>query len=53
MALRVAIIGGGIGGVALSGALRQVGIASHIFERAPAFGEIGAGIQMTPTGVKV
>jgi salicylate hydroxylase len=53
MALRVAIIGGGIGGVALSGALRQRGIESHIFERAPAFGEIGAGIQMTPNGVKV
>ena len=51
--LRVAIIGGGIGGVALAGALRQFGIASHIFERAPAFGEIGAGIQMTPNGVKV
>ena len=53
MAPRVGIIGGGIGGVALSGALRQLGIESRIFERAPAFGEIGAGIQMTPNGVKV
>ena len=52
-ALKVGIIGGGIGGVALSGALRQFGVESRIFERAPAFGEIGAGIQMTPNGVKV
>ena len=43
MAPRVGIIGGGIGGVALSAALRQLGIESRIFERAPAFGEIGAG----------
>jgi 2-polyprenyl-6-methoxyphenol hydroxylase-like FAD-dependent oxidoreductase len=50
---RIGIIGGGIGGVALSGALRTLGLDSHIFERAPAFGEIGAGIQMTPNGVKV
>ena len=50
---RVAIIGGGIGGVALSGALRKFAIDSHIFERASGFGEIGAGIQMTPNGVKV
>jgi salicylate hydroxylase len=50
---RVGIIGGGIGGVALSGALRKFGIESHIFERAYTFGEIGAGIQMTPNGVKV
>jgi salicylate hydroxylase len=53
MGLTVGIIGGGIGGVALSAALRQFGIESRIFERAPAFGEIGAGIQMTPNGVKV
>src|SRR5262245_51454340 len=51
--LRVGIIGGGIGGLTLAGALRKFGIASHIFERAPVFGEIGAGIQMTPNGVKV
>lgn len=51
--LRVGIIGGGIGGVALAAALRKFGIESHVFERAPAFGEIGAGIQMTPNGVKV
>jgi salicylate hydroxylase len=51
--LRVGIIGGGIGGVALSRALMLRGIECHVFERAAAFGEVGAGVQMTPNGVKV
>lgn len=52
-ALKVAIVGGGIGGVAAAAALQQKGIKTHIFERAEAFGEIGAGIQVTPNAVKV
>jgi salicylate hydroxylase len=51
--LRVGIIGGGIGGVALAGTLKQLGLDVHLFERAPAFGEVGAGIQITPNAVKV
>jgi salicylate hydroxylase len=51
--LRVGIIGGGIGGLALTGALIQRGIDVKVFERAPAFGEVGAGIQMTPNAAKV
>src|SRR5271154_2465206 len=51
--LRVGIIGGGIGGLALSATLAKFGLESHLFERAPAFGEVGAGIQMTPNAVKV
>jgi salicylate hydroxylase len=51
--LRVGIIGGGIGGLALAEALRQRGTEVRLFERAPAFGEVGAGIQMTPNAVKV
>ncbi|MGC7403110.1 FAD-dependent monooxygenase [Pandoraea pneumonica] len=51
--MKVGIIGGGIGGAALALALKQQGIDAHIFERAPAFGEIGAGVQMTPNAVKV
>ena len=51
--LRVGVIGGGIGGLALAGTLKQLGIEVHLFERAPAFGEVGAGIQMTPNAVKV
>jgi salicylate hydroxylase len=52
-ALRVGIIGGGIGGVALAGTLRQLGVEVRLFERASAFGEVGAGIQITPNAVKV
>jgi 2-polyprenyl-6-methoxyphenol hydroxylase-like FAD-dependent oxidoreductase len=51
--LRVGIIGGGIGGLALAGTLSKFGMEAHVFERAPAFGEIGAGIQMTPNAVKI
>lgn len=52
-ALRVGIVGAGIGGVTLARSLSQMGIECHVFERAPAFGEIGAGVQMTPNAVKV
>jgi salicylate hydroxylase len=51
--LRVGVVGGGIGGVALTNALAQRGIEVHAFERTSAFGEIGAGIQVTPNAVKV
>src|SRR5690606_33765394 len=50
---RVGIVGGGIGGAALARALQKKGIEAFVFERAPAFGEIGAGVQMTPNAVKV
>jgi salicylate hydroxylase len=51
--IRVGVIGGGVGGVALTASLVQRGIDVHIFERANAFGDVGAGIQMTPNAVKV
>lgn len=50
---KVAIVGGGIGGSALAVSLLRHGIKPHIYERAPAFGEVGAGVQMTPNAVKV
>ena len=51
--LKVGIVGGGIGGVTAAVALAQRGIEAHLFERAAEFGEVGAGIQMTPNAVKV
>jgi salicylate hydroxylase len=51
--LRVGIVGGGIGGLALANALVQFGMETKVFERARAFTEVGAGIQMTPNAVRV
>jgi salicylate hydroxylase len=51
--LKIGIVGGGIGGLALAASLRKFGMEAHVFERASAFGEVGAGIQMTPNSVKV
>ncbi len=51
--LRVGIIGAGIGGVGLARALQRRGVEFRLFERAAQFGEIGAGVQMTPNAAKV
>jgi salicylate hydroxylase len=51
--LRVAVVGGGIGGTALAVALLQRGLEVRLFEKAAVFSEVGAGIQMTPNAVKV
>ncbi|HUD85843.1 MAG TPA: FAD-dependent monooxygenase [Xanthobacteraceae bacterium] len=51
--LRVAIVGGGIGGLAAACALRQRGIEVEVFERSARLEEVGAGLQIGPNGVKV
>ena len=51
--LPILIIGGGIGGMAAALALARAGFAAHIVERAPEFGEIGAGIQLAPNALRV
>ncbi len=51
--LKVAIVGGGIGGVTLAACLNKRGLDVHLFEQSSKFGEVGAGIQMTPNAVKV
>ncbi len=50
---RVAIVGGGIAGLASALALRQHGIASTIYERVDALREVGAGIALWPNGTRV
>jgi salicylate hydroxylase/6-hydroxynicotinate 3-monooxygenase len=49
----IAIIGAGIGGLALAAALRQAGIDAAIYEQAEAFTRVGAGIQQSPNAMKV
>ena len=51
--LKVAIVGAGIGGLAAAVALRQRGFEVEIFERSAELGEVGAGLQIGPNGVKV
>ena len=51
--LRVAIIGAGIGGLAAAGALRRRGFEVALYERSAQLGEIGAGLQIGPNGVRV
>jgi salicylate hydroxylase len=52
-AVRVVVIGAGIGGLAAGCALRQHGCEVEIYERAEALGEVGAGLQLGPNAVKV
>ncbi|MGB6536194.1 MAG: FAD-dependent oxidoreductase, partial [Xanthobacteraceae bacterium] len=49
---RVAIIGGGIGGLAAALALERRGAETMVFEQSPALSEIGAGINLTPNAIK-
>ena len=50
---RVAIAGGGIGGIATALALAGHGIASDVYERRDTFPEEGAGIQIGPNGTRI
>lgn len=50
---RVAIAGGGIGGLATALALSKQGIASDVYERRATFPEEGAGIQIGPNGTRI
>jgi len=47
------IAGGGIGGLAAAAALGQRGAKVTVFEQADAIGEVGAGLQISPNGMRV
>lgn len=51
--ISVAVVGAGMGGLAVAATLRQVGIDVQVYEQASRFGRIGAGIQMMPNSMKV
>ena len=46
------IVGGGIGGLFAANALAAQGIRISVYEQAPAIGEIGAGVFLTPNSVR-
>lgn len=49
----IAVIGGGIGGLAAALALGRRGARVTVFEQAPTLAEVGAGLQIGPNGVAV
>lgn len=51
--LSVAVVGGGIGGLAAALSLRHAGFDVHVYEQAAALGEIGAGIQISPNASRI
>ena len=51
--LRVAVIGGGIGGLSAAVALLQRGFEVDVYEQAPQLTEIGGGINMGPNAARI
>lgn len=49
--LTATVVGGGIAGLASAVALAQAGWQATVLERAPAFGEVGAGLGFTSNGM--
>ena len=50
---RALVLGAGIGGLAAACALAGTGHAVEVLEQAPAIAEVGAGLQISPNGVRV
>jgi len=48
----VVIVGGGIGGLFAAKALIAHGLLVSVYEQAPALGEVGAGVYLTPNSVR-
>jgi salicylate hydroxylase len=52
MGLSVVVVGGGIGGLFAANALIARGLDVSVYEQAPALGEVGAGVFLTPNSVR-
>jgi salicylate hydroxylase len=50
--MKIAIIGGGNAGLAAANAFTKYGFDFEVFEQAPALGEVGAGIHLSPQAIK-
>lgn len=50
--LKIAIVGGGIAGLALALGLNRHGISAQVYEAAPEIAEIGVGITLLPHGMR-
>lgn len=52
MTIRVAVLGGGIGGLTAAAGLRQAGWPVDVFERAPALPAVGTALGMWPSALR-
>ncbi|CAM5309912.1 FAD-dependent monooxygenase [Streptomyces aurantiogriseus] len=50
---KIAILGGGIGGLAAAAFLRDQGFDSHVYEQAAALTEVGAGLVIAPNAARL
>jgi len=50
---RIAIVGAGLGGISAALLLRQEGLDATLYEQAPAFARLGAGIHVGPNVMKI
>src|SRR4029077_3948655 len=51
--LSIAVVGDGMGGLAVAATLRHIGMDVQVYEQAARFARIGAGIQMMTNSMKV
>jgi salicylate hydroxylase len=51
--LQIAIVGGGIGGLAAAAFLNRAGLASTVYEQASELTEVGAGLVVAPNSVRL
>src|SRR5262245_38078775 len=51
--LSIAVVGAGMGGLAVASTLRRIGANVQVYEQAHQFARVGAGIQMLPNAMKV
>jgi 2-polyprenyl-6-methoxyphenol hydroxylase-like FAD-dependent oxidoreductase len=51
--LRIAIVGGGIGGLTVALALKKFGFEAEVYEQAPALLDVGAAIALWPNATRV
>ena len=48
----ICIVGGGIGGLTAATALARAGFQVTVLEAAPQFGEVGAGVTLSPNAMR-
>lgn len=52
ISMKTAIVGGGVGGLALAVGLVQRGVDVVVYEQAPQFGQVGADVNLTPNSTR-